>query len=529
MIGSQINSRAGIYLRLSNEDDDKEKDRKEESGSITNQRALLTKYAQKNGIRIIDEYVDDGYSGTSFDRPDFKRMLEDIKKKRIDVVITKDMSRLGREHIDTCFYIEKFFPENNIRYISILDGIDTAIDDGINDITPFKAVLNDMYAKDISKKIRSIKRNRAEAGLYMGTYAPYGYKKNPENKNQLIVDPEVAPIVRRIFEYGAKGIAPMQIAYILTNENIPTPSSVVGNQHSRKNEFKRKDWHANVIRNMLENEVYIGNLILGKRKKINYKSKKIVELKREDWIINNNTHEAIVSKEIFNQARLQLEKRKLTRTNEYKPLLKGLITCKECGKKLGIMPYTNKSGKKILYFRCNTYASSPLSRYCTPHNNNIEKLTEVVIKQIKETCQKYMNEKKLKKIAKDNIREKTPEEDRQLKVQTLKTEIRGIENKIDRIYEDKLNEIISEKDFSRLYDNFTEKRKELEIKIKEAEKEEIDEYTKVDIDKIVKEFISMNEITPDVIVRLVSKIEISQEKEIFIHYRFKELQTNHSS
>ena len=241
MIGSQINSRAGIYLRLSNEDDDKEKDRKEESGSITNQRALLTKYAQKNGIRIIDEYVDDGYSGTSFDRPDFKRMLEDIKKKRIDVVITKDMSRLGREHIDTCFYIEKFFPENNIRYISILDGIDTAIDDGINDITPFKAVLNDMYAKDISKKIRSIKRNRAEAGLYMGTYAPYGYKKNPENKNQLIVDPEVAPIVRRIFEYGAKGIAPMQIAYILTNENIPTPSSVVGNQHSRKNEFKRKD------------------------------------------------------------------------------------------------------------------------------------------------------------------------------------------------------------------------------------------------------------------------------------------------
>ena len=173
MISSQkINSRAGIYLRLSNEDDDK--DKKEESGSITNQRALLTKYAEKNGIRIIDEYVDDGYSGTSFDRPDFKRMLQDIKRNKIDVVITKDMSRLGREHIDTCYYIEKFFPENNIRYISILDGIDTAIDDGLNDITPFKAVLNDMYAKDISKKIRSIKKNRAEAGLYMGTYAPYG-------------------------------------------------------------------------------------------------------------------------------------------------------------------------------------------------------------------------------------------------------------------------------------------------------------------------------------------------------------------
>jgi len=522
MIGSQINCRAGLYLRLSNEDDNKRE--KEESGSITNQRALLTKYAQKNGIRIIDEYIDDGYSGTSFDRPNFKRMLEDIKRNRIDVVITKDMSRLGREHIDTCFYIEKFFPENNIRYISVLDGIDTALDDGINDITPFKAVLNDMYAKDISKKIRSVKRNRAEAGLYMGTYAPYGYKKDPENKNHLIIDQEVAPIVKRIFEYGARGIAPMQIAYILSRENIPTPATVVGNKHSRRNEFLRKDWKANVIRRMLENELYIGNMVLGKSKKVNYKSKKIVQLKQDQWLITKNTHDPIVSKEIFQQAKLHLASRKLTRTKEHTPILKGMITCKECGKKLGIIPYKNKSGKTILYFRCNTYASSPLSRYCTPHTNNIEKVTEIVVERIKETCQKYMDEKKFQKIAKDNIIEKTLEEERILKVQSLKNELRGLENKIDRIYDDKLNEIISEKDFTRLYDNYSEKRKEIEQKIKEVEKQEINEYEKVDIDKIVKEFINMKEITPDMIVRLVSKIELSQDKEIFIHYRFKELE-----
>lgn len=527
MISSQkINSRAGIYLRLSNEDDDK--DKKEESGSITNQRALLTKYAEKNGIRIIDEYVDDGYSGTSFDRPDFKRMLQDIKRNKIDVVITKDMSRLGREHIDTCYYIEKFFPENNIRYISILDGIDTAIDDGLNDITPFKAVLNDMYAKDISKKIRSIKKNRAEAGLYMGTYAPYGYKKDPENKNHLIIDPEIAPIVRRIFTYGAEGIAPMQIAYKLTAEHIPTPSTVIGNKHSRMNEFTRKDWSPHVIRRMLRNELYIGNLILGRSKKLSYKSRRVVQVAKENWIVNKGTHEPIVSQEIFDMAQLHLDSRQITRERVHNPLLKGMVTCKECGKKLSIMASKDRKGNTILYFRCNTYASSPLSRYCTPHNNNIDKLTEVVVNKIKETCLKYIDEKKLKNVAKEKTMNKNKQEENKLKRELLERQLKNIETKIDSIYDDKLNGIIAQNDFKRMYDGYVNQRIQIERQIQDFknQKEEIED--RLDLDKIVKDFISMKNITSTIITMLVSKIEITQNKEVYIHYRFKELQKSAS-
>lgn len=503
-----------IYTRLSSEDgiDDM-------SCSITNQIDLLTEYAIQNEFRIIDIISDDGYSGTNFRRPGFEKMIEILEDGQANVVLVKDLSRFGRNFIECSKYLDEYFNEMNIRFISTSDNYDSAINTEDESLV-IKNFLNGLYAKQSGKRVMDAYRHKAKKQT-IAKFGRYGYKKVD---GKLVIDEEVAPIVKRIFEYGAQGISPMQIAYILTNESIPTPSIVVGNQHSRKNEFKRKDWHANVIRKMLENEVYIGNLVLGKHKKINYKSRKVIEVKKEEWIVNKNTHEAIIPKEIFKQAQLQLEKRKLTRTNEYKPLLKGLITCKECGKKLGIMPYTNKGGKKTLYFRCNTYASSPLSRYCTPHNNNIEKLTEVVLEQIKTTCQKYMNEKKLKKVAKENMKESTPEVDKQIKIQTLKTEIRGIENKIDRIYEDKLNEIISEKDFARLYDNYTEKRKEIEIKIKEAEKEEAEDYTKIDVDKIVKEFISMEEITPEMIVRLVSKIELSQDKEIFIHYRFKELE-----
>lgn len=526
MSSQKINSRAGIYLRLSNEDDDK--DKKEESGSITNQRALLTKYAEKNGIRIIDEYVDDGYSGTSFDRPDFKRMLQDIKRNKIDVVITKDMSRLGREHIDTCYYIEKFFPENNIRYISILDGIDTAIDDGLNDITPFKAVLNDMYAKDISKKIRSIKKNRAEAGLYMGTYAPYGYVKDPENKNHLIIDQEVAPIIRRIFAYGAEGMAPMQIAYKLTAEQIPTPSVVIGNKHSRRNEFTRKDWSAHVVRRMLRNELYIGNLISGRSKKLSYKSRKVVQVSKENWIINKNTHEPIVSQEIFDMAQLHLDNRQITRERVHNPLLKGMVTCKECGKKLSIMASKDRKGNTILYFRCNTYASSPLSRYCTPHNNNIDKLTEVVVNKIKETCLKYIDEKKLKNVAKEKTMNKNKQEENKLKRELLERQLKNIETKIDSIYDDKLNGIIAQNDFKRMYDGYVNQRIQIERQIQDFknQKEEIED--RLDLDKIVKDFISMKNITSTIITMLVSKIEITQNKEVYIHYRFKELQKSAS-
>ncbi|MBQ8044581.1 MAG: recombinase family protein, partial [Clostridia bacterium] len=360
------------------------------------------------------------------------------------------------------------------------------------------------------------------------TYAPYGYMKDPENKNHLIIDQEVAPIIRRIFAYGAEGMAPMQIAYKLTAEQIPTPSVVIGNKHSRRNEFTRKDWSAHVVRRMLRNELYIGNLISGRSKKLSYKSRKVVQVSKENWIINKNTHEPIVSQEIFDMAQLHLDNRQITRERVHNPLLKGMVTCKECGKKLSIMASKDRKGNTILYFRCNTYASSPLSRYCTPHNNNIDKLTEVVVNKIKETCLKYIDEKKLKNVAKEKTMNKNKQEENKLKRELLERQLKNIETKIDSIYDDKLNGIIAQNDFKRMYDGYVNQRIQIERQIQDFknQKEEIED--RLDLDKIVKDFISMNNITSTIITMLVSKIEITQNKEVYIHYRFKELQKSAS-
>ena len=191
--------KAGIYIRLSKEDD-----KKGESESVSNQRLLLTTFAKDCGIEIIDEYIDDGISGTTFNRPSFTRMLNDIENNKINMVLTKDLSRLGRDYILTGHYIEKYFPENNVRYISVLDGIDTYVDSSQNDITPFKSILNDMYAKDISNKIKSVKHNKQDLGLFIGSKAPFGYKLNKEFPNKLFIDDEAKEIVKIIFKQACK-------------------------------------------------------------------------------------------------------------------------------------------------------------------------------------------------------------------------------------------------------------------------------------------------------------------------------------
>jgi len=203
--------KVAMYIRLSREDGDKE-----ESSSVTNQRDIITRFANESeNFVIVDEYVDDGYTGTNFNRPAFQKLLKDIEKGKVDTVITKDLSRLGRDYIDTGYYVQRFFPEHRIRYIALLDGIDTLEDAGMNDIAPFKSVINDMYVKDISKKIKSALIERKTAGNYLGTTAPYGYMKNPENKYQLVINEEEAKVVKHIFELYLEGNGLTKISQIL--------------------------------------------------------------------------------------------------------------------------------------------------------------------------------------------------------------------------------------------------------------------------------------------------------------------------
>ena len=211
---------AGLYIRLSREDDDKTT----MSESITNQKSLLFQYVKENKLKVYDIYIDDGYSGTNFDRPDFNRLLNDIELGKINMVITKDMSRLGRDYIGTGNLIEKYFPEHKVRYIAVTDNIDTYLDSSNNDIAPFKAIMNDMYAKDISKKIKTSLKAKRKEGKWVGSRTPFGYIIDPNDKNHLIIQEEQANIVRRIYNMCLEGLSFYKIARKLTNERVKTPA-----------------------------------------------------------------------------------------------------------------------------------------------------------------------------------------------------------------------------------------------------------------------------------------------------------------
>ena len=253
--------KVGLYIRLSREDGDKE-----ESSSITNQREILKRFVNENeNFFIIKEYVDDGCTGTNFNRPSFKEMIKDIEKGIIDTVITKDLSRLGRDYIDTGYYLQRYFPEHQVRYIALLDNIDTMEDAGMSDIAPFKSIINDMYVKDISKKIRSSLTERRKAGNFLGVTAPYGYDKESENKYHLVVNKKEADVVKRVFNLYLQGNGLTKIAQILTKDGIPVPGESRNIGKTRRTVLYGS-WKQTTIRRILENRVYLGDLVQFKRK-----------------------------------------------------------------------------------------------------------------------------------------------------------------------------------------------------------------------------------------------------------------------
>lgn len=317
--------KVGAYVRLSREDEDTNNF---ESQSITNQKEFLTSYILENVWNLVNIYADDGYSGTNFNRPGFERLVEDIEAGLIDMVITKDLSRFGRDYITTGYYLEKYFPEKRIRYVAINDGIDTAVDNTSNDMTPFRAVFNDMYAKDISKKVRTSLKTKQIKGEYLGTTAPYGYNKDKEAKGKLVIDGVSSVYVKRIFREFLCGRSINSIKDGLIKDSVPTPSGYRGIKNSQKG--MKGVWCYTTIIRILKNEAYIGHTIQNKKKKINYKVKKQVDIPKGNWIKVENTHEPIISLEEFNRVQKILQNRSYV-PNKGKPhLLSGLLFCGQC-------------------------------------------------------------------------------------------------------------------------------------------------------------------------------------------------------
>ena len=320
------------YVRLSKEDKIKD-----ESNSITNQKEIITSYIKKNeDLELIDFYIDDGYSGTTFDRPDYKIMFNDLVSGKVNTVIVKDLSRFGRNHVESDNYIENILPGYNVRFISIIDDIDSLNKNNSTDsvLIPLKNLMNDQYAKDISVKVRSTLKMKQLNGEFIGVTAPYGYLKNPKDKHKFIIDKEASYIVKKIFNMALLGKSRKEIAEHLNNKNVLTPSLYKLSKENTNNEelIRSKKWNAEIVNRILRNETYTGTLIQNIKTKPNYRTDKLIDVNKDEWIITENHHEPIISKDKFDEAQNILDKQKGSRNSE--DILLSYLQCADCGRLL---------------------------------------------------------------------------------------------------------------------------------------------------------------------------------------------------
>ena len=519
--------KVGIYLRLSREDC-----MLGESGSISTQRDLLLNYIKDNNLIFVDEYVDDGVSGTTFDRIGFNRMIKDCESKKINMIITKDTSRLGRDHIEFGFYVERYFPEHGIRYVAVNDGIDTFSNSSANDMLVFKSAFNDMYVKDISNKQRSSLYTKKRNGQFVGAYAPFGYKKCDEDKHKLVINEEEAEIVRRIFNMFASGESLTKICDKLTSELVPTPS-MSKCMNIGQNNFHYGVWSTRTVGDILKSPNYIGNLTQSKQKKVSYKSKKRVHNKKDNWIIVENAIPRIIDDELYELVQNMFSSNKNRRecngiTDSL--LLRGLIYCKECGHTFGFRAQyqdTKKHGRVCrVYGNCNYWAKRKNQGVCTPHSVKYYEIEEAVVSELKKICNKYIDSNLLvdsyKKESKLNLKCNKYN----IEILKLQNSNKVLNKKIDDCYNDKLDGNITLDMYKRAYNNFVNQIQDNDNKIREYEREIYNiENNKLDNDKSLMEriekFLSMDDPNRNLIASLIDRIEITEDNNIDIYYKFK--------
>ncbi|MCI8620778.1 MAG: recombinase family protein [Clostridia bacterium] len=426
------------------------------------------------------------------------------------MVITKDLSRLGRNYIETGEYIENWFPEQNVRYVSVTDGIDTfANNNGNNDIAPFKSILNDMYSKDLSKKIKTALSTMQRQGKWVGGKTALGYTKDPNDKNHLIICKEEAETIKTIFNMAVNGNSINLIKNYLNENDIPTANRLRYN--------KLSFWENKTIKNILTNVVYIGNTIQNKRSRISYKNRKLRTNPKEEWIIVENTHEPIIDKSTFDRVQKMSISQKYQRNekkNHY--LLEGLLICYECKHKIGV-----KNGKNShRYMVCNYYRKNSKLGLCTSHGFNYDTLEEQILQYMREVFLNIDSEK-----LKRDIENNKTKYDYNIILRRLKIEIRLTQDNLDKMYIDKLNNKISEIMYERVSKKLIQEIKEKEekyIKTKELLEDESEDNGR-EIEKTVKEFLSLNNPTQELMKVIINRIEVHQDKQIDIFLNFRKL------
>ena len=510
---SPSNLITALYCRLSRDDGTDA-----ESNSISNQKSLLSRYAQEHGYTHPQFYVDDGWSGANFNRPSFQRMINDIEEGKIGTVIVKDMSRFGRDYLNVGLYTEIRFPEAGIHFIAINDGVDSD-SAASNDFTPFRNIMNEWYCRDISKKIRSSLRAKIASGKHTNARVPYGYYIKGDHQNW-IVDEEAAEIIREIYRLFISGMSMRQIVLRLNQQGIDPP-----NRHRLKigmasqKEYENlhcknvpEGWRMAAIITILDRYEYCGHTVCNRYTKLSYKSKKIIELPESEWIITKNTQEPIIDEETWQTAKRIRQKGRRSRQDRDKGPLNGFLFCKDCGSKL-YFHYAPKL-KRPGFYNCGRYQ---MYQDCTLHYIRMYVVEEIVLEQVRRVCRMAQaDEEEFARMVRKRMDSQEETEQRKREHALTETQLRlaEIDHIIDQLYEDKVAGTLSAERFSRMLSRYeeeqlqlAEKNEELRNAVNKARKESgaVDQFLRV-----VRETTCPDVLTPELVGNLIDRVEVGE-------------------
>ena len=522
-----------LYMRLSRDDENYG-----DSVSIETQRTILRQYAKEQGLPVVGEYVDDGWSGTNFERPGFQRMMDDVEAGKVNYIVTKDLSRFGREHVMMDYYLEFIFPEKQVRYIAVTENEDT--EKGLSDFVPFKNLFNEWFAKDTSRKVKAALHAKFTAGQRTFAYAPLGYKRHPEVKNALAIDDDTRWIVEKIFDLAVHGAGAAKITRILVNEKVPTPGWInykrdgtFANIYAGAPEEKAYAWTIAQVKSILKDETYIGNSIHNKQTNISYKNKKKVRKPKEEWFRVENTHEPLVSKEDFDRVQELIATRRRQQKDGSTQIFSGLVKCADCGWSLAFN--TNRQNKKpYSYYHCSKNGQG--LHQCTMHYIRYDVLYTYVLARVQYWAgQAALNEEHLvQRLLQTGDKERTASQKKQT-TELNKAEKRKAE--LDRLfakmYEDWAAGRITEYNFNMLSQKYQAEQQELARKIETLQATlAAQQQSAADAEKwvhLVRQYTNPIELTAELLNALIEKILIheavknpdgTKDQEIEIYYRF---------
>ena len=522
---------AGLYYRLSQEDE-----RQGESVSIDNQRTILRKYAEERGFEIHDEYIDDGISGTTFQRPEVQRLLDDAKTGVINTIIVKDLSRFGRNYIEVGQYVDYVFPAFGIRFIAIQDNVDTENrDSNAMEMMPIMNIFNEWHAANTSKKIRAVRRSNAKEGIYTAKKASYGYKMGTDKKRAPVIDEETAPIVKRIFEMYASGMSPRKISEILNLEGIPSPATYAYTQSGQKPKPNVVGlWTAVTIREMLNKIIYIGHMPQLRWTSLSYKNHKRFRKDESEWTVVYNNHEPIISQELWDKVKERKKSVAQGRKTKigYTHPLSGFLFCADCGNKMKLCTSISRKGTRLYHFDCGHHIRYGKA-YCFSHFISAKVVEEIVLGDIREMAQRIVLDEKA--VREDFIRHNAELADQAIK--STKKELQAKRKRTEELsrlmqvaYEDRVRGKMPEDICIGFIQKYSDEQKKLETEIAEKEAKLTEtENTIQSADEFIrniKKYLEAPELSREMCYELIDRIIIGgspkttgKEREIDIVYK----------